>query len=75
MLQSVGEPSSQLDLGKALQDLYAERQRLEHVISVLQGLYQRGASAPVPPEPMGTVERKPVPERTKRCRTRQRPAN
>jgi hypothetical protein len=75
MLRSMRERSSHLDLGKALQYLYAERQRLEHIISTLQGLRQSGASAPPPPEPIGAAERKPVPDRTKRCRTRNRSAN
>ena len=38
MLRSIKERSSHLDLSKALQDLYAERQRLEQIITTLQGL-------------------------------------
>jgi hypothetical protein len=37
-----------MDLGKALQTLYAERQRLEHVITALQALQQGDATTPPP---------------------------
>jgi len=37
-----------MDLGKALQDLYAERQRLEHIITTLQDLQQGDATTPEP---------------------------
>jgi hypothetical protein len=73
MLRSIKEWSSHLDLGKALQNLYAERRRLERIITRLQALQQIGASAP--PKPMDAAERKPVSARTKRCRMPHRPAN
>lgn len=65
-----------MDLGKTLHDLYAARERLEHVISALQGIQQEDAMKPPPwPEPMGPPERETGTERTKRCGTRRKPAH
>jgi hypothetical protein len=57
-----------MDLGKALQDLYAERQRLEHIITALQELQQGDDTTPRR-RPTG-AER----ERRKRCKTGRRPS-
>jgi len=55
-----------MDLSKALQNLYAERQRLEQIITALQELQQGDAATPRPLHgPMG----EPVTERRKRCPT------
>jgi hypothetical protein len=56
-----------MDLGKALQNLYAERQRLEHIINALQGLQQGDAATPPPQRgPMGAAEREPETEKAVR---------
>jgi len=74
MLRSIKERSSHLDLSKALQDLYAERQRLEQIITTLQGLQQGDTTtSPARRGPMGTAEPELVTERTKRCRNGRRP--
>jgi hypothetical protein len=57
-----------MDLGKALQNLYAERQRLEQIIAALQELQQRDATYGI-----GVAECEPETERRKRCRTGRRP--
>jgi hypothetical protein len=64
-----------MDLGKALRDLYAERQRLEHIIATLQE--RRQGDATTPPLRRGPTEaagREPVTEPKKRCRTDRRPS-
>ena len=62
-----------MDLDKALRDLYAERQRLESVITALRGLQQGEATAPPARRgPLGAAEREPVPERRKQCGTGRR---
>jgi hypothetical protein len=53
-----------MDLGKALQNLYAERQRLEQIITALQELQQGDATYGI-----GVAECVPETERRKQCRT------
>lgn len=64
-----------MDLGKALQNLYAERQRLEQIISALQEL-QQGDAITLPPRrgPMGAAGRESVTDQRNRCRTGRRPS-
>ena len=53
-----------MDLGKALRNLYAERQRLEHIITASQELQQGDATPPPTPRgSMGAAEGEPVTER------------
>jgi len=64
-----------MDLYKAIQDLYAEKEKLERVIASLEDL-QRAAGGGVPPSPgsgkrrgrksMGSDERQEVSERMKK---------
>jgi hypothetical protein len=63
-----------MDLDQALQDLYAEGQRVEQVITALQGRQQGDATTPPARRgKMGAAEREPLPERRKRCGTGRRP--
>lgn len=64
-----------MDLYKAIQDLYAEKEKLERVIASLEEL-QRAAGGGIPPQPhsgkrrgrksMGAEERQEVSERMKK---------
>ena len=64
-----------MDLYKAIQDLYAEKEKLERVIASLEDL-QRAAGGGIPPAPssgkrrgrksMGSEERQEVSERMKK---------
>jgi hypothetical protein len=69
-----------MDLYKAIQDLYAEKEKLERVIASLEEL-QRAAGGGIPPAPggkrrgrksMGADERQEVSERMKRYWARRR---
>lgn len=69
-----------MDLYKAIQDLYAEKEKLERVIASLEEL-QRAAGGGIPPAPggkrrgrksMGPDERQEVSERMKRYWARRR---
>jgi hypothetical protein len=70
-----------MDLYKAIQDLYAEKEKLERVIASLEEL-QRAAGGGIPPAPgsgkrrgrksMGAEERQEVSERMKRYWARRR---
>lgn len=70
-----------MDLYKAIQDLYAEKEKLERVIASLEEL-QRAAGGGIPPTPgsgkrrgrksMGPDERQEVSERMKRYWARRR---
>ena len=40
-----------MDLHKAIQDLYAEKEKLERVIASLEELQRSAGSLPVPPKP------------------------
>lgn len=72
-----------MDLYKAIQDLYAEKEKLERVIASLEDL-QRAAGGGIPPAPgsgkrrgrksMGADERQEVSERMKRYWAKRRPA-
>ena len=63
-----------MDLYKAIQDLYAEKERLERVIASLEELQRNAGSAPVLPKgmqrrgrkSMNAAERQEVSERMKR---------
>ena len=63
-----------MDLYKAIQDLYAEKEKLERVIASLEELQQTTGSVPLPPsvgkrrgrKSMGANERQEVSERMKR---------
>ena len=64
-----------MDLDKALQNLYAERQRLVHIIAALQELQQGDATTPPPRRgPMAAAAREPAAERRTRCGTGRRPS-
>ena len=59
-----------MDLSKALHDLYAERRRLEHIITALQELQQGDATTPPSQRgSMATAEREPL-FSTRACRLR-----
>ena len=58
-----------MDLGKALQNLYAERQRLEQIITALQEIQQGDATYGI-----GAPERESVAYQRNRCRTGRRPS-
>jgi hypothetical protein len=70
-----------MDLYKAIQDLYAEKEKLERVIASLEDL-QRAAGGGIPPTPgsgkrrgrksMGQDERQEVSERMKKYWARRR---
>jgi hypothetical protein len=70
-----------MDLYKAIQDLYAEKEKLERVIASLEDL-QRAAGGGIPPSPgsgkrrgrksMGQDERQEVSERMKKYWARRR---
>ena len=70
-----------MDLYKAIQDLYAEKEKLERVIASLEDL-QRAAGGGIPPAPgtgkrrgrksMGPDERQEVSERMKKYWARRR---
>lgn len=73
-------PRNAMDLYKAIQDLYAEKEKLERVIASLEEL-QRAAGGGIPPAPggkrrgrksMGPDERQEVSERMKRYWARRR---
>jgi hypothetical protein len=73
-------PRTAMDLYKAIQDLYAEKEKLERVIASLEEL-QRAAGGGIPPSPagkrrgrksMGPDERQEVSERMKRYWARRR---
>jgi hypothetical protein len=64
-----------MDLYKAIQELYAEKEKLERVIASLEELQRAAGSLPVPPrgggrrrgrKSMGAKERQEVSERMKR---------
>jgi hypothetical protein len=63
-----------MDLFKAIQDLYAEKDRLERVIASLEELQRSGGSPPSPPKAakrrgrksMNSKERREVSERMKK---------
>jgi hypothetical protein len=63
-----------MDLYKAIQDLYAEKEKLERVIASLEELQRSAATLPELPKPgrrrgrksMNTKERREVSERMKR---------
>ena len=63
-----------MDLYKAIQDLYAEKEKLERVIASLEELQRTAGSLPVPPsggkrrgrKSMSSKERQEVSERMKR---------
>jgi hypothetical protein len=63
-----------MDLYKTIQDLYAEKEKLERVIASLEELQQTTGSVPLPPsvgkrrgrKSMGANERQEVSERMKR---------
>jgi hypothetical protein len=63
-----------MDLYKAIQDLYAEKEKLERVIASLEDLQRSAESMPALPRPakrrgrksMGAKERQEVSERMKR---------
>jgi len=63
-----------MDLYKAIQDLYAEKEKLERVIASLEELQRSAESMPALPRPakrrgrksMGVKERQEVSERMKR---------
>jgi len=63
-----------MDLYKAIQELYAEKEKLERVIASLEELQRAAGSMPVPPrggrrrgrKSMGAKERQEVSERMKR---------
>jgi len=63
-----------MDLYKVIQDLYAEKERLERVIASLEELHKTGSALPPAPKPAGrrgrksmsSGERKEVSERMKK---------
>jgi hypothetical protein len=63
-----------MDLYKAIQDLYAEKEKLERVIASLEELQRTAGSVPVLPEPakrrgrksMNSTERQEVSERMRK---------
>ena len=63
-----------MDLYKAIQELYAEKEKLERVIASLEELQRAAGSVPAPPrggrrrgrKSMGAKERQEVSERMKR---------
>jgi hypothetical protein len=63
-----------MDLYKAIQDLYAEKEKLERVIASLEELQRAGASVPEPAKPakrrgrksMTAAERQEVSERMRK---------
>ena len=63
-----------MDLYKAIQDLYAEKEKLERVIASLEELQRAGGSVPALPKParrrgrksMNSSERQEVSERMRR---------
>ena len=63
-----------MDLYKAIQELYAEKEKLERVIASLEELQRAAGSIPAPPrgtrrrgrKSMGAKERQEVSERMKR---------
>ena len=63
-----------MDLYKAIQDLYAEKEKLERVIASLEELQRTAGSVPVLPKPskrrgrksMGSSERQEVSERMRK---------
>jgi hypothetical protein len=63
-----------MDLYKAIQDLYAEKEKLERVIASLEELQRAGGSAPELPKPakrrgrksMNSTERQGVSERMRK---------
>ena len=70
-----------MDLYKTIQDLYAEKEKLERVIASLEELQQTTGSVPLPPsvgkrrgrKSMGANERQEVSERMKRyCANRRK---
>ena len=70
----VGSRQVAMDLYKAIQDLYAEKEKLERVIASLEELQRNAGSLPLPPgggkrrgrKSMGSKEREEVSERMKR---------
>jgi hypothetical protein len=69
-----------MDLYKAIQDLYAEKQRLERVIASLEELQRSGGSTAAPPvkrrgrKSMSSKERREVSQRMKKYwESRRRP--
>ena len=58
-----------MDLGKALQNLYAERQRLEQIITALQEIQQGDATYGI-----GAPERESVTDERNRGGTGRRPS-
>ena len=72
-----------MDLYKAIQDLYAEKEKLERVIASLEELQRTAGSVPVLPKPvkrrgrksMDTTERQEVSERMRKYWASRRVAN
>jgi len=71
---ALGAPSDAMDLYKAIQDLYAEKEKLERVIASLEELQRTAGSLPNVPKPvkrrgrksMNPAERQEVSERMRK---------
>ena len=63
-----------MDLGKALQDLYAERQKLEHIIATLQELQQGDTTTRQRRGRRGIAERESVTDQRNPCRAGRKPS-
>jgi hypothetical protein len=72
--KAIGLPCDAMDLYKAIQDLYAEKEKLERVIASLEELQRTAGSEPVLPKPakrrgrksMDSTERQEVSERMRK---------
>jgi hypothetical protein len=72
--EAIGLPCDAMDLYKAIQDLYAEKEKLERVIASLEELQRTAGSEPVLPKPakrrgrksMDSTERQEVSERMRK---------
>jgi hypothetical protein len=60
---AIGLPRDAMDLYKAIQDLYAEKEKLERVIASLEELQRTAGSEPVLPKP---AKRQEVSERMRK---------